>query len=401
MSCSLPDWKPAASEPSAGDSSYARYMPRGIGHLSSLASTDRSSPARWMAILCIALGCASSPPPGYVKTEAAAQRAYVHGRYEEAARRWLEAAQLAELERDRHEATYRAAASLARAGKTDQAQSLYRKVARDRGGERAARAAFELANLKLTQGKTVEGHRLLVQAIRTHPNSGLASRALQKLVDWWKTEGSWASVTAHLDELIATLDGTELAERLHYAYAGALVNQGRLRAARDRYLYLARRFPYPRGALWDDSLWHASELEERLGDYTAAVAHLERMLAEREPTGSPGSYERPRYDDAQFRIGVLFRDRIHDPERAIAAFLKLYRLHPNSVLRDDALWAAALVARSSGQRGQGCEILRTLVDDLPESRFAPCAKTACPDLQTSTHGRCHGYIRRQVVASDR
>jgi tetratricopeptide (TPR) repeat protein len=343
--------------------------------------------------------CAPTFPATYQRACAAAQRAYASGRYAEAARYWLAAAREAEAPRDRGEAEYRAAASLERAGRTEEAARQYDAIARDPKQERAARAAFARAQLEIRSGNAALGYRRLERALRDHPDSGLAPAALHRILRHVEDQGGLEAVLARLRVLIAALDRTELAETLHYAYAVTLERSGQLRPARDRYLYVATRFPYPSGALWDDSLWHASELEEKLGDYRAAIRHLERMLAERETSSFPGSSQRPRFDDARLRIGLLYRDRLGDLGAARREFWKLYTDHPDSVLRDDALWDAALTARAEGDPDGTCDTLRHLVREFQDSRYAPCAVSLCPGLSSPGKRSCHAYLRREIDAA--
>ena len=70
--------------------------------------------------------------------------------------------------------------------------------------------------------------------------------------------------------------------------------------------------PYPFGSLFDDALWHASLIEEKLGRSEAAIEQLRELLATRESSHMTGSYERPRYSPAQMRIAELYRDALHD-----------------------------------------------------------------------------------------
>jgi tetratricopeptide (TPR) repeat protein len=351
----------------------------------------------WLpALVAVSLACAPSLPASYQRSRAAAERAYVHGRYAEAAQHWQRAAREASRQRDRDEAAYRAAVSLERAGRYAQATRLYDDIARIPGHPRASRAAFARAKLEILHGNVHKGHHLLEYALRAHPDSGLAPAALRRYLRWLQRQEGTAAVLRYLSAAIRQLDATELAEHLHYAYAGALSASGKITKALDRYLYVARRFPYPHGALWDDALWHASQLQERLGNHRAAVGHLRRMLAQREPPSAPGTYQRPRYAQSQFRIAELYRDRLGDPDAAQREFLKVYTDHPDSRLRDDALWAAALVARDAGNQRGACAALQPLVRDLPDSRFAPCAPLLCPELSSPDARPCRSYIRRQI-----
>jgi hypothetical protein len=155
----------------------------------------------------------------------------------------------------------------------------------------------------------------------------------------------------------------------------------------------AARHPYPKGALFDDALWHASQLEETLGRPEQAVLHLRNMLAVREVSTMTGSYERPRFSPAQFRIAVLYRDALHDRAAARREFHRLYTEYPTSTLRDDALWEEAKLARDDGSMADACAIAAVLTRDFPSSRYAPCAGAICPTA-TAPAERCHTYIVR-------
>src|SRR5262249_46481869 len=147
---------------------------------------------------------------------------------------------------------------------------------------------------------------------------------------------------------------------------------GKLAEARDTFLAVARSHPYPFGTLTDDALWHASVVAEELGDNQGAIAHLRAMLASREASDLVGSYERPRYADAQMRIAGLYRDKLHDHAAARREFHKLYADHQTSRLRDDALWAEARLAREDGDKGEACRLVERLRKEMPESRYARC-----------------------------
>lgn len=348
--------------------------------------------------LSLAIGCAPSLPRAYLEARSAAERSYDAGRYDEAAERWLEAAKVAGSPRDQREATYRAAASYTRAGRHEQAAGLYRQLIREAPrSDRAARAAFELALDEIRRGSVDAGYAKLQAFVERYPTSGLAKPAFQRLVAWKMDSGGASAALAWLGGWLPRLDHTEMAEQAHYAYARALEAAGRLPDAKRRFEYVAERFPYPSGALWDDSLWELSLIDEQLGDYRAAIAVLERMLAEQEPSGMNGSYERPRYAPARFRIAVLYRDRLRDAAAARRAFHAVWTHHPTSLLRDDALWNEALLAREAGDEAAACRVLGELGRGMPDSRYVPCAKTLCASMPAPTAERpCRDYVAREA-----
>jgi tetratricopeptide (TPR) repeat protein len=209
--------------------------------------------------------------------------------------------------------------------------------------------------------------------------------------------GGDGAVLEYIARTEPSLDGTELAEQLLYERARRLDALGKAAEARDAYVSVADRFPYPHGAYWDDALFRGAECEAHLGRPQRAIELLQRMLAAREASHLSGSYERPRFADAAYRIAELYRDEIHDPAAARRAFRTVYDDYPSSTLRDDALWQEALLARRSSD-AEACAPLALLVRDLPDSRYAPCAREVCPRLQLPVARECRDYIRRELGA---
>jgi hypothetical protein len=183
-----------------------------------------------------------------------------------------------------------------------------------------------------------------------------------------------------------------------YLDASNVEGLGDDRAARDAYGRIADRWPYPFGSFFDDALWHASLIDEKFGLYQAAIDDLERMLRERETTSIVGSYERAKFVPAMLRVGELYRDRLHDRTRARDAFHRLYTDFTHSTLRDRALWLEAALWREDGDVATACSRLGTLVGQLPDSRYVPCAIEQCPGLSrpraSTAPKECHEYIER-------
>ncbi len=344
-----------------------------------------------LASLGLTANCAHRRDADFARTNAAAGRAYGHGRYGEAAELWLAAASAAPHRRDADEARYRAAASLARGGRGPDAARLYEELAADPEGERAARAAFERAELELDTGRVDAGIALRDRALRTFPDSGLAGRALRRQLTWHVERGGAAAALAYLDSLDAEVGESELAEAIDYERAAHLELAGDREAALAAYLAVAQRFPYPFGVYWDDAIFRAAELEVALGRPRDAIAHLERMLDEREAKPIAGSLERPRFGPARFLIAEILRDELHDPAAARREFLRLVDAHPTSRLRDDALWSAATLGASLGDPEGACRDARRLARDFPDSRYVGCLRRACPELGATT-ADCPSYV---------
>lgn len=355
----------------------------------------------WLGLVALlaAAACAPTLPRPYLLARAAALRAYSAGRYGEAADDWERAARATSRVRDINEARYRSAYCLMRAGRYDEARARYESILRDTPkSSEAPRSAYDLAVIEIKHGDRARGFHMMEDVIRHYPNSGIAKSALHRTLIFEEQQGGPAGALRTLNDLVAQLNRTEIAEWLNFDVAVELDKQGRWSAARDRYLYVAKRFPYPIGDLWDESLYAASFDDEKLGEYRAAIAVLERMLKQDEPSFLTGSYELPKYPLAQYRIAVLYRDRLHDDQAARRAFRKVWTDHPTSRLRDDALWNEALLATKDGDVPAACSTLELLAHGMPDSRYVPCADRLCPSAPPPQKGRsCHAYIEREIA----
>lgn len=345
-------------------------------------------------LLC---ACAPTLPPAYVQARDAAEGAYASGHFADAGKRWLDAAQSADTARDRNDARYRAAASYERAGDFVPARELYTQLANG-NSDRAPRASFALADLQIRAGDESGGNAALEAAARKYPSSGVANLALRRYFAALAEQGGDRAVLDYIDRVEPALDHSELAEQLLYERARRLQALGDWRHARDAYLVVADRFPYPHGAYWDDALFRGADCELGLGQPARAIALLQRMLAAREVSHLSGSYERPRFADAAYRVAELYRDELRDPEAAQRAFHGVFMEYPSSTLRDDALWQEALLARRAlpSSDAPACAPLRMLVQQLPESRYAPCAHEICASLPNILGRECAPYIEREL-----
>jgi TolA-binding protein len=343
------------------------------------------------------LGCGVHLPARFVTEQTEAERAYSQGDYRSAAVRWHRAAEVAPSPREREEALYREAASLERAGDRAAAEAAYGKLEQG-NGERAERAAYSRAESVIARGDSATGYALLRQALLRFPGSGLARNAARRLLEAAREARGQVAALAELDALLAELRGTELEESLSFLRAQWLEAAGNSDQARAAYLALAERFPYPKGAFWDDALLAAARIDTARGEDRAALGHLERLLRERETAHFSGSYERSSYAEARFRIAEIYRDKLSDPARARAEFRRVWSDHPTSRLRDDALFQEALIALRSGDRPGACNAAGLLVSKEPSSRFSQCASALCPKL-SSVAGRCRSYLTAQIAAA--
>jgi tetratricopeptide (TPR) repeat protein len=351
------------------------------------------------SLLALSLAaCGPSLGDAYEASFAKGQRAYHAGRYEEAAKAYEEAAQNAERIKDRDEALFLVARMHERSGAHDEAKAALEKLVKESpDGPRRGRAAFDLANLEIEHGDADKGFSMLLDAAAKYPKNGLARRAVKRAAEHERERGGDEAVLAWTKGPARVLLGTEVEENLMYEAAIALENLGRSTEARDALLALAEAHPFPFGSLFDDALWRASLVEQKLGRNEAAIEHLRTLLATRESSHMTGSYERPRYSPSQMRIAELYRDALHDDEAARREFHKVYADHPTSTLRDDALWEEARLAKKDGDQDEACSLVKRLRKEFADSRYAPCARLLCPEIELGPKERaCAGYIERAL-----
>ncbi len=351
----------------------------------------------FLALLGGLLGCAPEMPEAYHKALAEGQRARTAGRYAEAAAAYERAADAAERLKDRDDAWFSVARAKEDAGDLAGAKAAYERiVAQSPDGPRTGRALFALAYFEIAHGDAEKGYKALWEALQKFPNHGNADRALKELADREEERGGLGARITWLASVQARFAATELDEVVVYELGLALRAAGRNEEARAQFVAAAEAHPHPFGGLTDDAWWHAAEIDRELGRPAQAIDDLRRMLAPRERSSMNGSYTRQRFPPGQMLIAEIYRDDLHDHAAARREFQRLFDDFPDSVLRDDALYQQALLARADGDLKGACGAAERLVDKLPDSRYAPCAHLLCKDLSPLPNRSCADYIVREL-----
>lgn len=348
------------------------------------------------AMLLVVLGaCAPNRGETYEKSMAEARTAYSAGRFGEAAQQFDQAGRTAKVPRDGVYARYEAALARARAGDVAGGAAALRKIA-DENNEYSAQAAYKAADLAWKSDPEAGYRELEAMAIR-FPDDGMARAALERILRHDDEKGP-AQAIAHLDAIAPRIRGKALEMDVQYERARHLQSAGKYAEARDALVAVADRWPYPKGEYWDDSLFRAAECASKLGDPQEAIALLERMLKYREMSVTIGSYERPRYIPAVLKIAAIYEDDLHDRAKARDAYHRLYSEFKTSTLRDDALWREAELWSKDNEQDKACDRLSTLVSDIPDSRYVPCAVDKCKlsrPKDSKAPKTCHAYLTRE------
>ncbi len=355
---------------------------------------------RLLSVFACAVGaCAPNHGAAYERAMADADQAEVLGRYAESAKGFDGAASLARLPRDQTHAVYLAALMYERAG--DLAAARERFLALSSASpptEDSGAAAYKEASMDIQAGDELRGWDEMNTMLVRLPNDGLGKSALHRILQHLDETHGPAATLVYLRQLAPKLERTERAEEVAYETAARLLASGSLEEARDAFVRTATRWRYPVGALWDDALYRAAEIDQRLGRPNAALADLDAMLSQQEVSVLNGSYTRPRYPEAAMFAAKICRDDLHDAARARTRFHAVFTRFPTWGERDTALWMEAELWKKDGLAAEECVVLDTLVRDVPDSRYVPCATARCSTLTRLPGSRapaeCHAYLER-------
>lgn len=351
----------------------------------------------WIWLLLV--GCAGTPAARPADASlAAARRAEAAGRHQEASLAYDKASREATTDKDRSSFALAAARSAERAGDTEGSQMRYEAIAHLRLLDAPA-ALMRLAARRQEAGDMEGARAWWTEMLRAHPNDGLATRALfLYLRDEDSKPDACVGRLEAMKPVIGGAPPVDLAEALAYAKAQCLDAQGKGREAIDAYLAVTHDFPPPSSHYGQESLLRAAELLESYGDTQGAIQRLRELLVQREHASTIGSYEKPGYAIALSRIARLYDEKLHDVAAAKKAWTSLYEDFPDSRLRDDAAFEAALLDKRDGGAQAACKRLQRLKDAHPSSRYVRCISAWCGDKATTT---CSDYLQRRWDGSTR
>jgi tetratricopeptide (TPR) repeat protein len=329
---------------------------------------------------------------------AAGQRAYHAGRYAEAEASYARAEDAALRLTDRDEAMLLVARMQEHEGHLDDARASYDRIVNAvPPGPRVVRAAVAAALILVHQGKEGEGYARLLDIAKKHPEHGDARTAMLRVLDHENEIGGPKGELAFLKREQPAFLKTELETFFDYRIAKATAESGDVTGGRDLLIAHARAHAYPFGPYTDDAFTRAADIEIDLGHFKEAIALLKEMLAPLEHSEIPGSYERPRFPDGQWKIAEIYRDKLHDHAAARREFHRLYTDHKYTKLRDDALWEEAKLAVADGDAGDACDLVAKITSEMPDSRYVRCSRELCKTANVPKDSReCPAYIVRGV-----
>jgi len=338
---------------------------------------------RWQTIAAVCALLPGCPPTlssergdHYLDAMAAADRDHVAGRDDAAIADWRQAADAAERRVDRDEAEHRAALSLRREGRLDEALALFSEIAARRPiSRRTVRAMWEVTRIQMEQGRRDEALSGLRAIVLEHADDGQASRALRTLMAELRPHEGDDAASALLNELDARVRATDLGDDVLTDLAQIERDHGRRDEARAHYERIVVEHPYPRGQRWDDTFMRLADMAEEEGDHEGAIRYLERMIEPHALGLPPGSYTLPHMPEGAIRIARILRDEVHDVDRAAAAFRRAHDGFPTSLLRDDCLVEMGEMFLDAGRRDEGCRALEQAISETEVSAAVTRARS--------------------------
>lgn len=267
---------------------------------------------------------------------------------------------------------------LERAGRTREAIAAYLAIPA-RAPDDAATSALALqraGELQLAAGDATAAWTSLWRVVTDWPDEGPAADALRRLLEDGRGRDARA-LADQMEKVLGALAKSGVADNLLWSLADLteheLANPTAARALYDRI-----PVEYPKSGLRDDARWHGARISRAIGDPQGSVKRLRGLLGTREVAFGTGSYFSIWLDDAQLELGRVLRDDLHDLPGAIAAFERLPKDYPASILKDDALFELAMTEKAAGHADRACAAIEKLVKQAPDSKYrARRAEAGC------------------------
>ena len=239
----------------------------------------------------------------------------------------------------------------------------------------AAIAEYRAGDMLLHAKQTVPAWTALWKVVTDYPDEPPAADALKLLLDDGRKRDPKA-LAEQIAKLMTPLADTKVADNLLWSLAD-LTEHELANPAGARALYDRIPVDYPDSGLRDDARWFAAKISRDLGDPKGAVERLRALLATREVAFGAGSYFSIWLDDAQLELGRILRDDLHDLPGAIAAFRRLPKDYPASILRDDALYEIAVTFHQMNDQAATCAAVHDLEKFDKDSKYVPRSKELC------------------------
>ncbi len=153
-------------------------------------------------------------------------------------------------------------------------------------------------------------------------------------------------------------------------------------AAEQWYRRLLRR--HPDSSMADDAHWELAQIYESQQRWPRATEHYRSLAAMYRPSWLVGSYSSPYASRSRYRLGLIHLLFTGDYSAATEHFNRYLRDFPTLRYADDSAWHLTHIERLRRNPDDYRQKLRRFIDDYPQSRYIPRAKSILAGDSDST-----------------
>jgi TolA-binding protein len=278
---------------------------------------------------------------------------------------------------DKALALFRLAQIHEKAEQWDAADAAYARVVETGVYERAALAEMRRGVIAIEQGRP-GGEARLRGVVEAYPDAAAADKVLRYLAVTsdrrFPDAAADRDLVAWMQGLVARFPDRAVADNAQFWTGWVQVFRiGDLGAARRTLRAFVQR--WPESPVLDPVLALLAGIYQRTGDWRLAAdtyATLPRLHATAKYWF--GEFRTPALDDAANMVGLLLYHGARDLDAAERAWRDLLSRFATSRTRDDAWWGLANIAYERGNRAEAEKLLRSLLEDTPDSRYAKRAR---------------------------
>jgi len=256
--------------------------------------------------------------------------------------------------------------------------------------EVAASAHFrtgEVHDAWLDQSERAES--LWFDVLAGYPNSATAEKTAEMLARRFakrRRPEAFASRAEEIHDAIA--DGMVADNLMFWVARGYQLAHDSARtsdatpAAEQWYRRLLRR--HPQSSMADDAHWELAQLYESRQSWRRATDHYRSLAQMYRPSWLVGSYSSPYASRSRYRLGLIHLLFTDDYSAATDQFNQYLQDFPTLRYADDSAWHLAHIERLRRNPGDYRQKLRRFIDDYPQSRYIPRAKSILAGDSDST-----------------
>lgn len=238
--------------------------------------------------------------------------------------------------------------------------------------EHGANAHYLSASLKRDENPK-QWHEDLVKTILRYPNEIAAERALEDIIRFHESEGTFDLLEAQLQEIYPKVRESLIADNV--LFARAQNSDQNLKAFDNAIASYALIWSEHRAqALADDAIWEIAQLQVRLQMWRPAIHNLAILAESGESSWFVGSYDSPFVSDSMLELGHIYV-HLGEYENAWHWFHRFAKDYDDSIRAPYATWLAAECLRLQKLDAEHLHAMRELMTTYPDSKWAAWAES--------------------------